>query len=235
MTLRRPKPQAAFTLVELLVAIAVVVLLAAIVTPALARAKEKAKQAACLANLRQVGAAFAQYLADFDGILPDRRDLKLTLPGGYRPWTTWPPSDPRCAWAAVVLDEYVRDHRIWSCDAAAARFHRVVQVMQIIPGGTSTGSSYWMWRFDRPDEPVPLDNLWGKSEDGAVQDLQDAGNPQIGFPHGVADVELAVDPYFPATIPSVPVELKGQSVHFGGRNRLFLDGHVKFLRDIRTF
>jgi hypothetical protein len=32
----------------------------------------------------------------------------------------------------------------------------------------------------------------------------------------------------------VAPELKGRAVHFGGRNRLFLDSHVKYLRDIRT-
>jgi prepilin-type processing-associated H-X9-DG protein len=43
-----------------------------------------------------------------------------------------------------------------------------------------------------------------------------------------------VDPYFPRTIATVSPELRGKSVHRGGRNRLFLDGHVKWLRDIRT-
>jgi len=224
----------AFTLIELLVVIAIVAVLAAIVTPVLARAKDKAKHAACFANMRQVGGALVQYLGDWDGILPDRRDLKLSLPGGYRPWTNWPSSDPRCGWAAVVLRPYAADGSVWSCAACAARFRKVAQVEQHVPGATSAVTSYWMWRFDRPDDPVPLDNLWGKSEDAAVQDLQDAGNPQVGYPHGVADIELLVDPYFPATVPSVPVELKGKSAHFGGRNRLFLDGHVRFLRDVRT-
>ena len=43
-----------------------------------------------------------------------------------------------------------------------------------------------------------------------------------------------VDPYFPSTIPTVSPNLRGRSVHFGGRNRLFLDSHVKYLRDPRT-
>ena len=54
------------------------------------------------------------------------------------------------------------------------------------------------------------------------------------MPDGPADPELGVDPYFPRTIPTVPAALRGRAVHFGGRNRLFLDGHVKFLRDART-
>ena len=81
---------------------------------------------------------------------------------------------------------------------------------------------------------MPLDNFWGKTAEQAMADLQTANNPQVGIPDGPADVELAVDPYFPRTIPTVSEELKGRAVHFGGRNRLFLDGHVKYLRDTRT-
>jgi prepilin-type processing-associated H-X9-DG protein len=45
---------------------------------------------------------------------------------------------------------------------------------------------------------------------------------------------MVMDPYFPRTIPTVADDLKGRAVHMGGRNRLFLDGHAKWLRDART-
>src|SRR5438067_2349017 len=88
-------PQSAFTLIELLVVIAIIAVLAAILFPVFAQAREKARQAACMANLRQIGLAFGQYSQDYDGTLPDRRDLKLSAPGGFRPWASakqaWPP------------------------------------------------------------------------------------------------------------------------------------------------
>jgi prepilin-type processing-associated H-X9-DG protein len=93
---------------------------------------------------------------------------------------------------------------------------------------------FWLWRFDRPDPEVALDNFWGKTESQIVADLQQASNTVIGIPSGPADVELAVDPYFPKTIPTVAEELRGRAVHPGGRNRLFLDGHASFFRDART-
>ena len=226
----------AFTLIELLVVIAIIAILAAILFPVLSRAKEKAKQAACFANLKQIGVAFEMYMTDHDDLLPDRRDLKTSLPGGYRPWTTWPPSDPRSGWAMVVLEPYAKSHAVFTCPSIKGSvFETAVQVAQPIttaPG--SPAGHYWLWRFDRPDDPVPLDNLWGKSPEQSVSDLQIAGNPQAGNPQGVADVEIAVDPYFPRTIPSTPPALRGKSVHFGGRNRLFLDWHAKWLRDART-
>jgi prepilin-type processing-associated H-X9-DG protein len=105
-------------------------------------------------------------------------------------------------------------------------------------GGMDTNRAplvnYWMWRFDRIEDPVPLDNFWGKSEEQAVEDLVRANNPITGQPGGPADVEWLVDPYFPNTIPSLPENLKGWAAHLGGRNRLMLDGHIQHVRDRRT-
>jgi prepilin-type N-terminal cleavage/methylation domain-containing protein len=224
----------AFTLIELLVVIAIIAILAAVLFPVFAQAREKARQTACLSNLKQIGTALSMYMQDYDERLPDRRDLKNTLPGGYRPWATWPPSDPRCGWAAVVLDPYIKNGGIWSCPSTSGRMANAVQVVQDTFPPNSIRTNYWFWRFDRPDDPVPLDNLWGKTDQQAVDDLVAAGNPQAGRPDGVADVEIAVDPYFPSTIPTTPTNLRGKGVHFGGRNRLFLDSHVKYLRDART-
>jgi prepilin-type N-terminal cleavage/methylation domain-containing protein/prepilin-type processing-associated H-X9-DG protein len=224
-----------FALIELLVVIAVVALLAALLFPVFARAREKARQASCLSNLRQVGMGFAMYTQDHDELLPDRRDLKLSLPGGYRPWTTWPPSDPRAGWAALVLAPYTRATGIWSCPSLAGTpVGETVQVRQESGPPPAVVTRYWLWRFDRPDDPVPLDNFWGKSDAHALDTLRLANNPVTGRPESTSEVELAVDPYFPRTIPSVPAALRGRAAHFGGRNRLFLDGHVAFFRDFRT-
>lgn len=227
-----------FTLLELLVVIAIIGLLASLLLPALARARSAARQSACLSNLRQIGLAWRLYLDDHQGRFPDRRDLKTSLPGGYRPWAAWPPSDPRAGWAAVSLDPYLNVRRTFECPAIspASAIGRAPQAWQ--PGGPDTNTApvvrYWMWRFDRPDDPIPLDNFWGKTEETALADLQIANNPVTGIPTGAVEVELVVDPYFPNTIATLPDELRGRSAHPGGRNRLMLGGQVTFFRDPRT-
>src|SRR3712207_6066504 len=63
-----------FTLIALLVVIAIVAILAAILFPAFAQAREKARQSTCASNARQLGLAWQMYTQDYD---------ETAVPGGY--------------------------------------------------------------------------------------------------------------------------------------------------------
>ena len=70
-----PRRVTAFTLVELLVVIAVIALLISILIPALSRAREQANKVKCLSNLRQLGMAFVMYAGDNKQLFPFHADI----------------------------------------------------------------------------------------------------------------------------------------------------------------
>jgi len=95
-----------FTLIELLVVIAIIAILAAILFPVFARAREKARQASCLSNVKQIALGLLMYVQDYDETMPISMYQNAT--GVY-----------------TVFDEigpYVKNQQIASCPSKGGSF-----------------------------------------------------------------------------------------------------------------
>jgi prepilin-type N-terminal cleavage/methylation domain-containing protein len=104
-----------FTLIELLVVIAIIAILAAILFPVFANAKERARQMACINNLRQLGGAFIQYLADNNGTVPP------IAPYNY-PGMIPPPTKNWCGTTITFKETILRQASLWPYVRSASTF-----------------------------------------------------------------------------------------------------------------
>ena len=114
---RGPSKRAAFTLIELLVVIARIAILAAILFPVFAQAREKARQASCMSNLRQIGLATLQYAQDYDDTLFIREYTMPTDPVyNYQVWSAKRlRSDNSWDRTQGVLQPYMKNTELQMC------------------------------------------------------------------------------------------------------------------------
>ena len=109
-----------FTLIELLVVIAIIAILAAILFPVFARAREKARQAACSSNLKQIQTAWAMYAQDYDETVVPAYIITAGWAAYYRPYE--------------LLTPYIKNTQIWVCPSRPVIYgvqicnHRTVHV-----------------------------------------------------------------------------------------------------------
>lgn len=99
-------PRTGFTLIEMLVVIAIIALVAALLFPVFAQARGKTRQTTCVSNMRQLGTAIALYTSDYDEQFP------VTLPANVGN-VIFPPANVQ--WAAQVYG-YTKNTGIFHCN-----------------------------------------------------------------------------------------------------------------------
>ncbi len=110
----RTRVQQGFTLIELLVVIATIATLSAILFPVFGTVREKARQSACLSNIRQIGISIQMYAQDYDSRYPfgaSKAD-KLSYPFGASDEIDRLADMPILQ---TILEPYVKPAQIWQC------------------------------------------------------------------------------------------------------------------------
>jgi prepilin-type N-terminal cleavage/methylation domain-containing protein/prepilin-type processing-associated H-X9-DG protein len=215
------KTRSAFTLIELLVVIAIIAILAAILFPVFAQAREKARQAACLSNEKQLGLGFLQYVQDNDEAFPC---VNAVYPGAAAQYAR--------GWGNLLYP-YVKSTGVYGCpDDADNTPNKVSYIMNYaIWNGTNGPSALGanglpIGQFSTPASTVLL--YEGKT---SKTPTPAPGDPSLPITGGTAATNAAgwADDQVNnkgGGCPAAPWHDKTTTERL---NYLAADGHVKFL------
>jgi prepilin-type N-terminal cleavage/methylation domain-containing protein/prepilin-type processing-associated H-X9-DG protein len=193
------KNRRGFTLIEMLVVIAIIALLAAILVPAVTNSISKAKNIQCMSNMRGLGQAMLQYALQNNQVLPMASDN--SQPSGQWAWSY------RLLDAGIFPDygsvgELLRKNEIFRCpsDKGPGEDKPSFAMNSYISSGTGSFADYrYMSTIPNPSQTILFAEVWGRQNN--------AGYTKVDPNSGFAAFER----------------------HKGKANYTFLDGHVESL------
>ena len=210
----RSKAQAAFTLIELLVVIAIIAVLASLMTPALSKSRDSARSLRCVNNLHQWGILVLQYTSEHNQLFPEAYP---TLDIGWS--VSW-----NHFWAPLANMLNSEPHTDWTGWSRDWWMGRNINGCPQQPADPANGRYYSYainWHLTHPSCPPYCNDISGLSRPGCTALIADS---------------------ITTILPTVFTGFSSQSgqsnrvgyVHNNRCNVLFVDGHVESLTSIAT-
>ena len=203
-----------FTLIELLVVIAIIAILAAILFPAFARARENARRASCMSNMKQIGLGIMMYTQDYDETYPIQSFGNVDR---YSEISTQPITSLNQNWINSTYP-YVKSWQLFKCPSTT----NFLRTPPAIDGNTTANSNT------------------GYMANGVLLTAYDSGRKMASVPNA-AEIVLVMESntaYGYALVrPLKTTATSGyiqwnypgiNSTHFSGGNHIYADGHVKW-------
>lgn len=199
----------AFTLIELLVVIAIISILAAILFPVFARARENARRASCMSNLKQIGLGIMQYTQDYDERLI--------------PWNGGSRRGGESPYYHEAIQPYVKSYQVFRCPSArsyAATLANQVELYWPTYGFNGRGAGGTLYNYDgRSLATIAEPSIsWMIVE--SMYSIARWESDGWGYP-GVN---------FNTTTPEEAIQFRNDE-HLDGSTVAFADGHTKWIKN----